>query len=490
MGVTDGKGLNVALVRRRARVRHQWMTAIAALCLLLTAAPHVAAAVTPGERPAGSPASLPGPQASTGLAEQFFSASGKIYVSVDASGTNLASASIGVNKKTATSTVRKAFLLAASTGFAGDTIPNGGLSLQGTGVDWDAKVASAIASESYRADVTSIVKPVVDAAPTGLVNLTVTEGALTSDVDGEVLVVVFDDPSQTKTRTIILLFGAQATGGDTFAVTLADPIDPASPTAIADFGLGISFGFQTGGSQQYSIVEVNSQLLTSAAGGEDDCRDAFSANGCLITAGGIGDSKANPADPSATPADPRSDDELYSLLPLITNATTSISVFTQNPSSDDNVFFAYFELSGAAVVGQGIVLSPDFASNPVGTQHTVTATVVNTSGQPIVGRTVTFSVISGPNDGAGGTANTDANGRASFTYSDTNGAGTDQIQASFIDDAGATIPSNIAVNIWGDGAPDVQSSVPILSTLMLATLIACLMVAGIARLMRHHSSLR
>lgn len=388
--------------------------------------------------------------APTGLSNQFFSASGGIYVSVDAAGSNSGPTTIHVNKKNATSTVRQAFLLAASTGFQGDTIPDGSLIFQGTGITWDTKLPSGIASENYLADATSIVKPVVDAAPAGIVNLSVDEGVNTFAIDGEVLAVVFDDSSQTATHSVILLFGAQATTGDTFAVTLAQPIDPTATGALADFGLGISFGYQTGGTQQYSIVNVNSQRLTTSAGGEDDCRDATSANGCLITAGGIGDSDANPVDPNATPTNPRSDDELYSLLPFITATTTSISVFTQNPSNDDNIFFAYFDLSAAAVVGEGIVLAPDTATNPVGTDHTVTATVVNTLGQPIVGRTVTFSVISGPNAGAGGSGVTDGSGQASFTYTGSGGPGSDEIQASFIDDTGTTVTSNVVTKIWQD----------------------------------------
>ena len=429
-------------------------------------ATNLSTETVPGRMPAGftppsvNQAALPAPP-STGLSNQFFSASGKIYVSVDAAGSNSGPASIGVNKKTATSTVRSAFLLAASTGFSGDTIPDGSLLFQGAGISWDTKVPSGIFSENYLADVTSIVKPVVDAAAAGIINLTVDEGAITLAVDGEVLAVVFDDSSQTATHSIVLLFGAQATAGDTFAVTLAQPIDPTAAGAVADFGLGISFGYQVSGVdlRQYSIVEVNGQRLSTSAGGQDDCRDGITTgNGCLITAGGIGDSNANPPDPFATPTNARSDDELYSLLPFMTNTATSISVFTQNPSNDDNIFFAYFDLSAAGIVGPGIVLGPDTAMNPVGTSHTVTATVVDSLGQPVSGLTVTFNVISGPNAGISGSAVTDTNGHASFTYTGLGGPGTDQIQASFVDATGNTVASNIVTKTWtsacGDGVVD------------------------------------
>jgi len=52
-------------------------------------------------------------------------------------------------------------------------------------------------------------------------------------------------------------------------------------------------------------------------------------------------------------------------------------------------------------------------------------------------------VLSGPNAGKTGTAVTNSNGRASFTYSDTGGAGVDKIQAT---DGIAT--SNVVTKHW------------------------------------------
>jgi hypothetical protein len=364
---------------------------------------------------------------------------------VDGAGSNLSSHTIQVEKPNASATVRKAFFLAASTGFTGRVIANGDITLNGTGISWDQAISNSIGSNNYLADVTSLVKPIMDAAAPGRTTFTIAEVS-TSGIDGEILVVVFDDPTQTADQTVILLFGAQNIAGDTFAITLATPIDPAAAGARADMGLGISFGFQ--GSSQFSIVNVNGQRLTTAAGGQDDEQDAFAQNGGLLTVGGLDDSNANPPNPLATPTGPRDDDELYSLLPFITSTDTSISVFTQNPSNDDNIFFAYFVLSTAAIVGEGVVLSPLSATNPVGAQHTVTATVVDTNGNPVQGRLVTFQVLSGPNAGESGTDTTDANGEATFTYTGSGGAGTDQIQASFIDSLSNTKFSNIVTKDW------------------------------------------
>ena len=128
-------------------------------------------------------------------------------------------------------------------------------------------------------------------------------------------------------------------------------------------------------------------------------------------------------------------------------------MFTQNQSSDDNIFFAYFNISGSAIVGEGVVLSPATATNPVGTTHTVTATVVNAAGAPIPGKTVTFNVLTGPNAGATGTAVTNASGVATFTYTSNGSSGTDTIQASFINSLQVLTLSNIVSKIWGGPAP-------------------------------------
>lgn len=95
---------------------------------------------------------------------------------------------------------------------------------------------------------------------------------------------------------------------------------------------------------------------------------------------------------------------------------------------------------------QGSPLSTAPLTNPVtvppGT-HMVTATTEAANGSPIPGVTVTFRVVTGPNAGATGTANTGANGQATFTYTDNGGAGTDTIQA-FV----GAIASNVLVKNW------------------------------------------
>jgi hypothetical protein len=249
-------------------------------------------------------------------------------------------------------------------------------------------------------------------------------------------------------NTIVLLFGAQNVAGDTFAIGLAEPIDTSDPDLVLNLSLGISFSAQPG---QFSQVDVNGSRLTTAAGGDDD-KDGPTSNGALLTVGGIGDSTANPADPFALATNARSDDELYDLKPFVQTGDTSITVDTLNPSNDDNIFFAsLFLASTTAVVGEGILLTPVSATNPLGAPHTVTATLQDDAGNPIPNRSVTFRVISGPNAGLTGNSTSDASGQATFTYTSQT-AGTDTIEASFLNSQEATVTSNQVTKDWiGNG---------------------------------------
>lgn len=124
----------------------------------------------------------------------------------------------------------------------------------------------------------------------------------------------------------------------------------------------------------------------------------------------------------------------------------------------------YILLAGGAVtVSSNISLSPVTATNPVGTSHTVTATVVK-GGTPEAGKTVTFSVSAGPNAGATGSGVTNAAGQATFTYSDTGGAGTDTIVGSFIDDAGAKEVATASKTWEGTGETTTSTSTTSTST--------------------------
>lgn len=105
-------------------------------------------------------------------------------------------------------------------------------------------------------------------------------------------------------------------------------------------------------------------------------------------------------------------------------------------------------IGGAAVTLPGsITLDPATATNPTGTDHTVTATVRDSTAALLPGVTVTFDVISGPNMGETDTDVTDAAGEATFTWTGDGGTGTDVVQASFVD-GGGTTRSTTASKTW------------------------------------------
>jgi hypothetical protein len=105
--------------------------------------------------------------------------------------------------------------------------------------------------------------------------------------------------------------------------------------------------------------------------------------------------------------------------------------------------------TSALVVGPpaSLDLQPPSATNTVGDEHCVTATVTDAAGAPVPNVVVNFTV-SGDNATAGA-ATTDASGQAEFCYTGT-AAGGDTITATAV---GGTNPSDTATKTWGAGDP-------------------------------------
>ena len=392
--------------------------------------------------------------------------SGFLELSIDGLGTNNPNGgTIQVNKP-AGATVRRAYLAAATTGEERHQIGDNAISIDGVNISWDQSLASSINSFNYWADITSIVKQKIDEAPTGLIEFAIVEDQ-TLLIDGEILVVIFENPALEAESTIVLLFGAQNVRGDRFAIRLSEPITLDDPELVLDLSLGISYGYQTSTFQtQDSQIDVNGARITSSAGGADDggITPSHVVNGSLLTVGGIGDLNTNPNDPFAGENNnPRQDDELYDLRPFVTDGDTTIDVFTRNPSVDDNIFFAALYLSSpAAVVGEGILLTPTTATHRTGENHTVIATIQDTQGNPIVDRSVTIRVISGPQQGLERVAMTDSNGRVELTYTSAF-TGIDTLEATFVNSRGETVTSNQATHEWTfmalpENQPDLSST--------------------------------
>lgn len=167
---------------------------------------------------------------------------------------------------------------------------------------------------------------------------------------------------------------------------------------------------------------------------------------------------------------------IYVHADFTSNAHTLITVYAENPSHDDNIFFAALNLrSTLTVVGEGIVLAPISATNIVGTQHTLTATVHDDLGNPIVDRAVDFGIVSGPHAIIPAvTVLTDTNGEATFTYSGSS-LGTDIIEARFVNSQGETVTSNQVTKEWtriDQVIPEVPLGTVVASAAMIIALIS------------------
>jgi PKD repeat protein len=300
---------------------------------------------------------------------------GKISLSLDGLGfitpSPNNSGTIQVSKPTG-ATVRKAYLATSIAFIPSGTVsprligapPSASVTLNGALVTYSQEVPNGIGSYNYWADVTGIVKPIVDAAAAGTVNLTLRESHPgTYGIEGEILAVVFDDPAVTTENTVLLFFGAMLETYDavdaSLAVTFDDPIDLSDPALRIDFSLGISFSNQGGVPpvvfDDATFVDVNGTRVTSCAGGYDD---GGQAPGAFITVGGIGNSRANPGYPNCDatqwPAPYETvfggvvygDDELYDLIPFVDDSDTSLLVEMGNHTVfDDNLFFAAFDIA-------------------------------------------------------------------------------------------------------------------------------------------------
>lgn len=241
------------------------------------------------------------------------------------------------------STVVSAYLYTASSG--GST---GAVTFNGNLISFGPDVLNTTACcslVSARADVTSIVSAIIDGGLGGVYDFTISEGSTASTQDGEALVVIYTNPLLDE-ATVAILDGFSAVGGDTFAINFAEPLDPLDPGFFAEMSLGIEFSC----SNQRSTVSVNSTTITENAGNFDDGGPGFGegscSNGNLITVGGYDDPLSGFLPSYAD------DHERYDLVPYVTNGDTTITVETNNPSNDDNIFLATFYVAGIAGINE------------------------------------------------------------------------------------------------------------------------------------------
>jgi RHS repeat-associated protein len=106
-------------------------------------------------------------------------------------------------------------------------------------------------------------------------------------------------------------------------------------------------------------------------------------------------------------------------------------------------------LTGTQTMGQ-LALFPGVATEPVGALYTATAVVTDAAGTPLANVTVNISVLSGPDAGKSAQAVTNASGVATFSFAGA-AAGTDTLQATIPNQAGASQTSNQVTVLWLPG---------------------------------------
>ncbi len=301
----------------------------------------------------------------------FAAFSGDVDVSVNAGGSTAATLPNGLTASVPTgSSVVAAYLYTSTydeTFTTGVTIPSAqaGGTFAGNTVSYTALIPNAssdIPLQAGVADVTSIVQGIVNPkgvlATGGTYNFAVTE-TNTGEQDGEVLVVVYSNPS-LPTSSVGVLDGAASSTGDSASINFAS--DPAGDTVYLSVGDG--FSYDLGGvTDQFSTIKVDGSLLTGAAGNCDESQDGGTppnatscANGDLITAGTLGfnaDGSLNTtySNPVTAIGDTNiaTDHELYNISPLINVADgDTITTTTQNTSLDDNIFLEVYDVNGLA----------------------------------------------------------------------------------------------------------------------------------------------
>jgi hypothetical protein len=220
----------------------------------------------------------------------------------------------------------------------------------------------------YRANVTSIVKPLVEVGKVSTIAASLIDSPVLSD--GLALVVVFSSPGLDPRQSVAIIDGGQSGPAEiTTAFGLASGLD-IFPGFSAVLSLGISHGQQDNGppgagphfcgtlsEPQFSIIKVNGTTLTSCAGGSDDATFGLGQ----ITVGGVGDHTDNPSDPLCQPGPPPPgrqpcsvlDDELYDITSFLRNGDTQVQITTSNHSGtipltgDDSIFLGILQLTAA-----------------------------------------------------------------------------------------------------------------------------------------------
>ena len=139
-----------------------------------------------------------------------------------------------------------------------------------------------------------------------------------------------------------------------------------------------------------------------------------------------------------------------------------ITATATDPAGNTSEFSACAEVRPARAAPATLTLDPKADSNPVGTSHTVTATVADAGGAPVADVSVRFTVTGAVT--TTGSCTTGAAGECDFTYDGPTAPGVDAIEA-FADSNGDGTrdpdePGDVAAKAWVAAAPNTLVLTP------------------------------
>ena len=131
----------------------------------------------------------------------------------------------------------------------------------------------------------------------------------------------------------------------------------------------------------------------------------------------------------------------------------------QTTGAPNTFIWGFKAVGGAPVIPPKLTLTPESATNRVGTSHTVTADVKDSAGRPVPGSRIAF-VVTGANPRSG-TATTGTDGKATFSWTGT-AAGDDAVKACLDSNGNGACDgdevTDTASKRWVEGeAPDTVS---------------------------------
>jgi len=261
-------------------------------------------------------------------------------------------------------------------------------------------------------------------------------GSVATDTSGQAPF-CYMGPSQAGSDSIAAFAdtnhsGAQDVGepGDTATTTWAVPGAPATFTLVPSAA-------STPVNTQHCVTATVKDAFGSAVAG---VTVQFAVSGSVATAGsGVTDANGQAQFCYIGPSQPGTD-----TIAAFADANNSGAQDTGEPGDTATTAWAVPGTPAA------LTLAPSTATNPLATQHCVTATVTDTFGSTVAGVTVQF-VVSG-SVALAGSAATDASGQAPFCYMGPSQAGSDTI-AAFADTNGNGLqdsgePGGTATKTW------------------------------------------